>query len=439
MELIRIPDHIPKTHCWRASVPLCSIIALSLSACGLLLPEAGDAPAQSLDGKSAIPADIGPTDTALAPAAEADPPTPVPPTPVPLLTPEMNWQSIAAGSQHSCSVDSRGQLTCWGDMTANVGVPTTPACSAYETQPSAAGRRWAHVCAGGRFGCGLDDTGVIWCWGRGDFGQLGQGDYLLQPAPVAVYPDWTWQHVSCGRSHVCAVRRDGSLWCWGKNDQGQVRGDSSASMFNLPQPVDLSQNWSVAVAGSSHSCALDVDGKMSCWGDNTRGNCGVGSSEPRIIVPTPIATEGPFIRASASRHTCAVHLNRSLWCWGVGDNGILGVNNIYDSPLPVQVGTAIDWQQISTGTVHTCGIRGSGELYCWGAKGARLGFTSTVDVLVPQQVGTDTDWSEVTAGLNQSSGRRLPGVYVWGRNDYCQVASTAAPHANQFTPMAILP
>jgi hypothetical protein len=94
--------------------------------------------------------------------------------------------------------------------------------------------------------CGIQRDNSLWCWGAGHFGELGDGGTASAGAPRrvlandepsggAAWDDWTT--ISRGGFTACGTRSDGSLWCWGRGDSGQ-RGDGSTELARTtPAPV----------------------------------------------------------------------------------------------------------------------------------------------------------------------------------------------------------
>jgi alpha-tubulin suppressor-like RCC1 family protein len=85
--------------------------------------------------------------------------------------------------------------------------------------------------------------------------------------------------LTAGANHTCAIKNDHSVLCWGSNDYGQLGvsgGSSSVAVTALPAG---SSNLTAAIsAGGSHTCALMLDGSMSCWGDNSFFQLGSNAS-----------------------------------------------------------------------------------------------------------------------------------------------------------------
>ncbi len=92
------------------------------------------------------------------------------------------------------------------------------------------------------------------------------------------------------------------------------------------------------VAGGRSTCALLSDDSVMCWGDNTYGQMGLGStggSQP-LPIAVPALTHVREIRIGLE-HACAVRSDLSVWCWGGNEAGQVGDGTTVDRPSPVQV------------------------------------------------------------------------------------------------------
>src|SRR5215207_1325943 len=122
-----------------------------------------------------------------------------------------------------------------------------PASETGTPSVSLASVAFASVFAGGAHTCALTATGAAYCWGRGESGQLGvpspaascltdAGPYPCSKVPVLVAGGLTFRKLAGGGAHTCGLTGDGSAYCWGKNDWGQL-GDNSITNRNAPVAV----------------------------------------------------------------------------------------------------------------------------------------------------------------------------------------------------------
>ena len=134
--------------------------------------------------------------------------------------------------------------------------------------------------AAGNHTCGVRTDRTLWCWGLGSYGELGIGHTSAAEAfPVQVGSTSTWDTVAVGAFTSCATRTDASLWCWGYNALGQVGIGSTKQRIVSPQQVGAGQSWSAVSVGLFHTCATRTDGTLWCWGQNSFGALGNGSTD----------------------------------------------------------------------------------------------------------------------------------------------------------------
>lgn len=147
---------------------------------------------------------------------------------------------------------------------------------------------WSSTGAGDDVACATARGGALWCWGRGYDGghdrvNGGSSDRMV-PLNFAGIRDAV--SVAVASDHICAIRGGAKLWCWGRNDHGQV-GDGSTVERAMPVEVS-SRGQVVAVAvAEGHTCAQTRDGALWCWGLNDHGQLGDGTTEDRHV-PTPV-------------------------------------------------------------------------------------------------------------------------------------------------------
>jgi alpha-tubulin suppressor-like RCC1 family protein len=130
---------------------------------------------------------------------------------------------------------------------------------------------------------------------------------------------------------------------------------------------------------SIHSCAVRMDGRVACWGDNSAGQLGDGGATRNRDLPGDVPGLGGVAGlALGSAHTCAWLRDGTARCWGANMGGQLGTGTTVNSPSPVPVVGLTGVVQMALGT-HSCARRSDGTVRCWGFNhGGQLGDGTTV-------------------------------------------------------------
>jgi alpha-tubulin suppressor-like RCC1 family protein len=233
---------------------------------------------------------------------------------------------VSAGAEHTCVVLKSGEGFCWGMNASNqlgtrnnrtdrfiprpirratlpmlqvaaggemtcffrerVNGVTPIACRGWDRIYFFTSRlRFVQIQAGYGHVCGLRENGRVACMGRNDYGQFGRGVF----GPGGLLVGRTIQDlnritaVSAGWYPSCALRDTGRIFCWGLNAAGQL-GDGtrtdSASPIRVAGP--LATDAVQITGGAEHSCLLDTQGRVACWGDNDFGQLGDGTTTDRL-------------------------------------------------------------------------------------------------------------------------------------------------------------
>ena len=202
--------------------------------------------------------------------------------------------AITAGEAHTCAV-ADGKAYCWGNnwigqLGNNTATPSRVPV-AVSTAGPLAGKTVTAITAGDLHSCAVAD-GKAYCWGYNGSGQLGNGSTGPSdgpvPVPVAVstagaLAGKTVTGISAGFRYTCAVA-DGKAYCWGSGDMGQLgNGNYPDSPVPVAVRTDGVLNGKTVTAittGRSHACAV-ADGKAYCWGSHTLGNNSTAFSKCR--------------------------------------------------------------------------------------------------------------------------------------------------------------
>ena len=244
------------------------------------------------------------------------------------------------------------------------------------------------LAAGLTHACAVDEGQNVWCWGANDFGELGVDHLELSSTNIPlVIADFTGAvQVTAGTDHTCALDGDGAVWCWGSNNNGRL-GVGDPELNRTPRPQRLTGLSDVVdiAAGATHTCARRRDRTVWCWGNNRMGQLGLGLDTLEEDSPQQAALTGAAQLVCGENHSCVRLADHSIRCFGtnaagqLGDGGLAGIA----SDDPVAVYGIDDGFDIAAGDNHNCVIRRSGEVYYWG--NGNLG-----------QLGTGTDTSEDT-------------------------------------------
>lgn len=226
--------------------------------------------------------------------------------------------------------------------------------------------------------------------------------------------------IAANVEHRCAITRAGGLLCWGRNGRGQL-GDGTTRDRAVPGAVGgLTTGVIAVITGEGHTCALTAGGGVKCWGDNTDGQLGDGTTVPRL---TPVDVSGltsGVIALSAGRwHSCALLSTGAARCWGRNIEGALGDGTTTSRSSPVDVaGLTSGVAQIAAGTWHTCAVTTGGAVKCWGLNyDGQLGDgTTTWHRLTPVDVvGLGSGVASVALGASHTCALSTAGgVRCWG-------------------------
>ncbi len=326
---------------------------------------------------------------------------------------------LDAGASHTCALTEDGQIKCWGNAAyGQLGLGEeksrgdTPGELA-DALPSVALGGARASCNGSwvdRDGDELQDC-VDAC--PADAGNDADGDGVcgdIDNCPLSanraqsngdgVGPGdaCSFVSISAGERHTCALLADGRVKCWGYGLYGQLgigsssmRGDGPEEMGDALPFVDLGSSGELAAeiaVGSSHVCALLVDGRVKCWGSNDDGQLGLGDIDPRGVQPGEMGDDLPFVDLGASgervtqlsagrAHTCALLESGRVKCWGDNFAGQLGLGAATrQGDAPGEMGDALPFvdlgasgervSQLVAGQYLTCALFENGRAKCWG-------------------------------------------------------------------------
>ncbi len=298
--------------------------------------------------------------------------------------------AISAGQTHNCAILDDRSLKCWGGgiggqlgqgNLVNRGDGSNEMGNNLPAIRLGTGRTVAAVSAGSLFTCAILDNRTVKCWGYNIFGQLGYGDTSNRGGggisqmgdnlpTVALGTARTALAISAGAAHTCALLDNRTVKCWGAGSDGALgqgngttRGDGPGEMGDNLPAVSLGTGRTArsVSAGSGFTCARLDNATLKCWGSNTRGQLGLGTTSARGDGPGEMGNNLPTVRLGSGRsvvalaagtgHACARLDNASLKCWGASGQGELGYGDtttrgdgpgeMGDNLPPVRLGGAV--------------------------------------------------------------------------------------------------
>ena len=298
----------------------------------------------------------------------------------------LRYTMIESGAGHTCGVTESGKVYCWGlNDEGHVGADWVRR-GIEEPHVLPGNQFWVQVSAGHDHSCALTNEGVAWCWGDNVAGHLGSGgNFARSFEPVRVASTETFTAVVAGYYQSCALTESGQMYCWGRNDQGQI-GDGSNDNRFTPVPVAGGLTFRALGGGDAFMCGITTGGATWCWGSNRNGELG-DSSLPNQATPVEVegvpelrkiyGAGGAFTLPSAPAYACGLTANGEAWCWGGTIRG-----GLWEGPTdgPIRVEPGIRFRNLGLGAEHLCGVTNEGWAFCGGGNYAgQLGDGTSLD------------------------------------------------------------
>jgi alpha-tubulin suppressor-like RCC1 family protein len=327
-----------------------------------------------------------------------------------LVTGGLQFAQIAAGGHDTCGLTTEGTAYCWGIQEDGASDQTSPV-------PVLGAITFVSVSVGGanHHRCALTADGSAYCWGSNFSGELGDGTTITRLSPVPVAGGLKFTDLGAGNHTSCGLTTEGLAYCWGMGEIGVLgTGNKDRALSPVPVAGDLHL---VSLAFSAiNTCGTTSAGAAYCWGYNAEGELGIGSVDgpdrcepglyPCSLLPLPVAGGLSFARLSdgiTNSHICGLTAAGVAYCWGMNSSGQLGTGTTGGNGLcypggpnfparpcntvPTPVSGGLTFVQLSTGSAHTCGLTPDGAIYCWGSnEGWQLGSSNGDHSYTPVRV-----------------------------------------------------
>ncbi len=359
-------------------------------------------------------------------------------------------QSVATGGSHDCALKNDGTVWCWGkNYYGQLGNDTT---TTSDTPVEVQGLTdVTKIAVGPYHSCAIKSDSTLWCWGWNLDGQLGTGSKSNRRVPVQVQDYTDVQDVMMTEYRTCMRRAfaDGSIWCMGENDDGLL-GDGMQSedrivpvqAVGLTNVVDFLLSPGLACAQTN-----DAGGQLFCWGGNSSGEVGDGTSMRRIaptlvqgVTNVTTLIQGPRDECvssgdgmgagwscNGSTQTMCAGTTNGWMCWGRNDQGQLGRGTqSMREPTAAMVMTPLTFAEVATDRYESCGIDArQGEVWCWGL------VSGAGPQPIPIQKQGLTDITSIGMGRSHRCALDASGgVWCWGSNAYGQLGDGSTENNN---------
>ena len=254
------------------------------------------------------------------------------------LTESVHWSSISLGKSHSCGLKLDGSVWCWGQgASGQLAQGVDDLLSKFVATPAVSDLLFERLSLAGDHSCAVRSEAMtnsvldnaLWCWGSSLEIRNGLSENATYPVRIAENQQWI--EIRTGINHSCARDAQQQIWCWGNN---QFANLGAGDLFTLNQsdtPIALaaipSLNWkSISPIKGDHTCAISRADEVYCWGSNSHGQLATGAWNIEYKQNTPYLinnSEWLDVKTGAN-HSCGIQIDGSLWCWGGNDLGQVG-------------------------------------------------------------------------------------------------------------------
>ena len=272
----------------------------------------------------------------------------------------------------------------------------------------------------------ITTNGDLYCWGKNDCGQVGNGVTADQYTPVKVLENV--KDFYFNNSTSAAITTNGDLYCWGENGRGQVGNGSTTDQYT---PVKVLKNVKEFYRGDCTSSAVTTNGDLYCWGYNQYGIVGNVTDAKHTPVKVLENVKDFYVNGTTSS---AVTTNGDLYCWGDNWYGQVGIDSTYSQYTPVKVLENV--KDFYGDGSRSSAVTTNGDLYCWGKNiYGRLGNGTTENQYIPVKVLENVK-EFYSAGFASSAITTNGDLYCWGENIYGRLGNGTTE--NQYIPVKVL-
>ena len=244
--------------------------------------------------------------------------------------------------------------------------------------------------------------------------------------------------IAAGKGHGLAVEADGKVWSWGENTYGQLGLASENSA--TPMCMDAFPNKILRVgAGDTHSLAVDQMGNVYAWGNNANRQLGPNVTGNQTQTPTLISSLSNIEEAEGgASFSVARNSSGQVYTWGNNTYGQLGNNTTTSTSTPQCAISSNDVIRVSAGGNFALALKKDGTVWSWGQNtDGQLGRYTSSNNKLPAQISGLGDIVDIAAGERHALALQRDGtVWAWGCNDDGELGNANA--WDHYAPVQVL-
>ena len=226
----------------------------------------------------------------------------------------------------------------------------------------------------------LKSDGTVWAYGGNADGQLGDGTTTTRTSPVQVTGLSGVVAIAANRESSYALQTDGGttgiVWAWGRNEYGQLGDGSTLSRLTPVRVLGVTNATRITASSlGAFAIALQANGQVVAWGHNDEGQLGLGTTAVGTSAAAVSVITKARVIGAGTDHAMAVDATARAWGWGATEwAGMAAASSDGGMPQASDLGGAL---AIAGGDQHTLAVRPDGSIAAFGANGGRLGNGST--------------------------------------------------------------
>jgi len=258
----------------------------------------------------------------------------------------------------------------------------------------------------------------VWSFGDNVYGELGLGDTTNRNVPTKIPPvDCEAKYIACGENHSLIIDMNDNVWLFGKNYSGQLGlGDTTDRL--VPTKIPSVEGWNgkakYIACGENHSILIDINDNVWSFGNNVKVQLGLGDTTDRNIPTNIHSVEGwngkaKYI-ACGEYHSIIIDTNDNVWSFGNNNKGQLGLGDTNNRPVPNKIPSVEGWngkaKYIECGGNHSIIIDMNDNVWSFGNNySGQLGLGDTNNRLVPTKISSVEGWTLKEKAKQIASGR----------------------------------